>query len=162
MFGLKNKSISPAPQTAETPPPFRPLPAGTIENDGLMVSASPDLVALAVDGWILKQKIDALQKELKAITTQLENSLGAGAALVADGVCRVTIAERTLFALNDPDKARELLGGRFDDLVQAAVEYTLTDKLKEIVRDGDHALSAGLRECVGVKTSVSVTFRAAA
>ena len=155
MFGMKTKAADPVE-------PVRQLPAGTIENGGQVVSAGPDLVGLAVDGWIVKQKIDALQKELKTITTALENSLGAGAALTVPGACRVTIAERTTFNLKDPLHARQLLGGRFEDLVQTSLDYTLTDKLKELVLDGDHALSAGLRECIEVKTSTSVTFRAAA
>lgn len=159
MFGMKPKAV---PETPEPLPPPRQIPAGSIEINDQYVSASPDLVGLAVDGWILKQKIDALQKELKTITAQLDNSLGAGAALTVEGVCRVTIAERTTFTLTDPLHARQLLGGRFEDLVQTSLEYTLTDKLKEMVNDADHALSAGLRECIAIKTSTSVTFRAAA
>lgn len=162
MFGLKAKAVPTptAPEAVETSP--RQLPAGSIEIDGQFVSASPDLVGLAVDGWIVKQHIEALQKELKGITVKLENSLGAGAALTVEGACRVTIAERTTFTLTDPLHARQLLGGRFEDLVQTSLEYTLTDKLKDMVRDGDHALGAGLRECIAIKTSTSVTFRAAA
>lgn len=136
-----------------------PLPAGQIERDGLMTSASPDLVGLACEGWAIKQKIDALQKELKAITEKLENSLGAGAALAVDDVCRVTLSERQTFKLMDPDKCAALLGGRFPDLVDSTVEYTPTDKLKDMVLDPDHPLAASLRGCFAIKTSTTVTFR---
>ena len=61
MFGIFNSA---ADNTSA-----RQLPAGQIENDGLVCSADPGLVALASDGWIIKQKIEALQKELKGITT---------------------------------------------------------------------------------------------
>lgn len=140
--------------------PHRQLPAGQIETaDEQFLPASPDLVALAVDGWKIKQRIDALQKELKGITTKLENSLGAGTSLAIDEVCRVTISERTTFTLTDPLRCRELLGGRFEDLVQSTVEYTLSDKLKDMARDADHPLSDGLRSCIAVKSGVSVAFR---
>lgn len=136
-----------------------PLPAGQIERDGRITSASPDLVGLACDGWTIKQKIDALQKELKAITEKLENSLGAGAALVVDNVCRVTLSSRQIFKLMDVGRAESLLGGRFADLVETNTEYTLTDKLKNIVLDPDHPLSDGLRGCILVKESMTVSFR---
>lgn len=149
------------PDTSPVEPksPARQLPAGQIENDGRVTSAGPDLVALACDGWILKQKIDALQKELKVITERLENSLGAGAALAVDGVCRVTLSERVTFKLDDPETCAALLGGRFADLVDSAIQYTPTDKLKEIVFDPDHPLAAGLRACFTIKSATAVTFR---
>ena len=80
MFNLFNKAV---PETAAAPAP-RPLPAGLIENGGPVVSADADLIELACDGWALKQQIEALQKQLKTITDQLQNSLGAGAALAVD------------------------------------------------------------------------------
>ena len=70
---------------------------------------------------------------MKAITGQLENSLGAGAKLSVDGLCSVTISERTTFSLTDPAHAQEILAGRFEDLVATAVSYTLTDKFKDLV-----------------------------
>lgn len=153
IFGTNLKAEEPAPTTVA------PLPAGQIERDGLITSASPDLVALACDGWVIKQKIDALQKELKTITEKLENSLGAGAALAVDDVCRVTLSSRQTFKLVNVDKCEALLGGRFSDLVSTSIEYTLTDKLKDIVLDPDHPLSEGLRGCIVVKDSLAVTFR---
>lgn len=136
-----------------------PQPAGMIEHDGTITSADAGLVALACDGWVIKQKIDALQKELKGITARLENSLGAGAALAVDGVCRVTLSSRQTVTLTDPDKCEALLGGRFTDLVESHIEYTLTDKLKGMALDPDHPLSEGLRSCIVVKDSTVVTFR---
>ena len=118
------------------------------------------MIALTVDGWIIKQKIDALTKQLKEITGKLENSLGAGASLAVDGVCKVTVSERTSFSLTDPEQAQKILGGRFEDLVASEVSYSLIDKLKEMVLDADHPLAAGLRGCIAIKSGVSVTFRA--
>lgn len=147
-------------KTAPAPAPVSPaLPAGYIERESTYTSADSDLVALAVEGWIIKEKIDALQKTLKAITEKLENALGVGAALAVDDTCRVTIAERTTFKLTDPDTAEALLGGRFQDLVTTQIEYTPTDKLKAMVLDPDHPLSAGLRACMTIKSSTTVTFR---
>ena len=140
-------------------PAYGALPAGLIENNGQCVSASSDLVALACDGWVIKQKMEALQKELKAITDKLENSLGVGAALAVDGVCRVTLGNRQTFKLTDVDKCAALLGGRFADLVDSSIEYTLSDKLKAIVLDPDHPLSKELRGCVLIKNIAAVTFR---
>lgn len=139
--------------------PVRQLPAGQIKNEGLVVSADPGLVALATDGWIIKQKIEALQKELKVISDKLQNTLGAGAALAVDGVCRVNVVSRESFSLTDPERARALLGGRFDDLVDVGLSFTLTDKLKALVSDPDEPLAEPLRGCVAVKSSTSVTFR---
>lgn len=156
LFGGASDKAAPAESAA----PLRQLPAGQIENDGRVTTADAGLVALAADGWIIKQKIDALQKELKTITDALQNSLGAGASLALDGLCKVTISGRQSFKLADPDKCAAILGGRFADLVDTTIEYTLSDKLKEIVLDPDHPLSDGLRGCVQIKDSVSVTFRA--
>lgn len=149
------------PAKAETPvePSLRQVPAGQIENDGFITSADQDLIAMACVGWALKQQIDDLQKQLKAITDRLQASLGAGAALAVDGVCRVTVSNRQTFKLVDPGRCEALLGGRFADLVSTSVEYTPTDKLKEMVLDGDHPLSEGLRGCFVLKDSTSVTFR---
>lgn len=147
---------------AEMPAQNLSLPRGQIENGGQVISADPDLVALASDGWTIKQKIEVLQKELKVITDRLQNTLGAGSTLTVDGVCKATISGRESFVLIDPDRARAFLGGRFDDLVDSTVSYTLTDKLKALVNDPDEPLSEPLRGCVAVKYSTSVAFRAAA
>lgn len=155
MFNFRNSSRS-AAETAAEP---RPTPAGQIERDGRMVSADADLIALACNGWIVKQNIEALQKELKGITDQLENSLGAGATLAVDGVCRVTLSNRQTFRLTDVEKCQALLGGRFDDLVETSLEYTLSDKLKAMALDPDHPLSEGLRSCILIKDGTTVTFR---
>lgn len=152
-----NKSAS-APTTPDEP--ARRLPEGILEHDGQALHASPDLVALVVDGWELKQQIEALQKQLRTITDKLQNSLGAGTSLTVEGVCRATISSRQVFVLSDVHKCQAFLGGRFADLVDESVEYTLTNKLKEIVLDPDHPLSAGLRDCVLIKESTSVSFRA--
>lgn len=153
VFGSKAEPAVPAPAD------LRQLPAGLIERDGQCVSATPDLIALAVDGWTIKQRIDALQKELKTVTEKLENSLGAGAALAVDNVCRVTFSERTTFKLMDPHKCSEILGGRFGDLVDTVVDHTPTDKLKDMLLDPDHPLAESLRACFAIKTATSVTFR---
>jgi len=142
--------------------PCAKLPSGQIENGGQVVSADPSLVELASDGWTIKQKIEALKKELKVITDKLENTLGAGSTLTVHGLCKATISGRERFVLIDPDRARALLGGRFDDLVNSSVSYTLTDKLKALVSDPDEPLAEPLRGCVAVEYSTSVAFRAAA
>ena len=149
----------PDPSSVEPKTPAPQLPAGAIECAGRITSADSGLVALACDGWLIKQKIDALQKELKVITERLENSLGAGAVLAVDGVCRVTLSERTTFKLDDPETCAALLGGRFADLVDSAIQYPPTDKLKEIVFDPDHPLAASLRACFTIKNATAVTFR---
>lgn len=135
---------------------------GLLECDGQAIHASSELVALAVDGWNLKLRIEALQAELKAINNKLEWIIGAGAKLRVEGVCTVNVSDRQTITLTDVGIARQVLGGRFTDLVDERTEYTLTDKLKELVLDADHPLSESLRGCIQVKDSVSVTFRAAA
>ena len=148
-----------ATDSESNPVAARQLPAGQIENDGLVTSADPGLVALATDGWIIKQKMDALQKELKAITDQIENSLGAGASLAVDGVCKVTVSARESFSIADPDRLRSVLGGRFDDLIDVREEYKLSDKLKDLASNPDEPLAELLRECITVKSSTVVAFR---
>ena len=138
------------------------LPTGLLECDAHAIHASPDLVELAMDGWNLKLRIEALQAELKAINNKLEEAIGAGAKLRVEGVCTVNVSGRQTITLTDVGMARQVLGGRFMDLVDERTEYTLTDKLKELVLDADHPLSESLRGCIQVKDSTSVTFRAAA
>lgn len=138
------------------------LLAGLLECDGHAIHASHDLVKLAVDGWSLKLRIDALQAELKAINSELEETIGAGAKLRIEGICTVNVTGRQTITLTDVGLAQQVLGGRFTDLVNERTEYTLTDKLKELVLDADHPLSESLRSCLQIKDSTSVTFRAAA
>ena len=155
MFSMFSK----AADSGNNPGAHRQLPAGQIENDGLVTSADPGLVALATYGWIIKQKMDALQKELKAITDQIEKSLGAGASLAVDGVCKVTVSARESFSIADPDRLRSVLGGRFDDLIDVREEYKLSDKLKDLASNPDEPLAELLRECITVKCSTTVAFR---
>lgn len=138
------------------------LLAGLLECNGQAIYASPDLVALAMDGWDLKLRIEALQAELKAINSRLEEAIGADAKLWIEGVCTVNVTGRQTITLINEELARQVLGGRFTDLVNERTEYTLTDKLKELVLDADHPLSESLRSCLQIKDSISVTFRAAA
>lgn len=138
------------------------LLAGLLECDGHAIHASHDLVELAVDGWSLKLRIDALQAELKAINNKLEEAIGAGAKLRIEGICTVNVASRQAITLINEELARQVLGGRFVDLVTERKEFVLTDKLKELVLDADHPLSESLRGCIQIKDGTSVTFRAAA
>lgn len=142
--------------------PAQKLPSGFLERDGQAVHAGPDLVALAQDGWDLKLRIDSLQTQLKAINEKIQNALGAGAKLRVDGLCTVSVSGRQNLSLTDVELCRLLLGGRFQDLVDERTEYTLSDRLKEIVLDADHPLNASLRQCVQIKESVSVSYRPAA
>ena len=152
-FFSKSAPVTPAE-------PARRLPEGTLEHDGQAMHASPDLVALVMDGWDLKQQIEALQKQLKVITDKLQNSLGAGASLTIKEVCKMTVSGRQALSLTDVETCQQLLGGRFYDLIEERTEYTLTSKLKDIVLDPDHPLSAGLRGCIAIRDSMAVTFRA--
>jgi hypothetical protein len=136
-----------------------PAPSGRIENDGRCTSASPDLIALALEGFDLKGQIEALETRLKTVSDRLANSLGPGAVLVVDGVCRVPIASRQTFKLTDPETCKALLGGRFDDLVDSSTDYTLTEKFKAVVLDPDHPLSESLRACVAIKETRYLAFR---
>ena len=147
MFNFFPKSAAPA-----TPPAH-------LEVDGAPAPVTADLVARAVQGWEIKQRIDALEQELKRITTDLSDRLGAGTALVVDGLCRVTVSPRQTVTLMDPDRCRDLLGGRFDDLVLETTRYTASDKLKGIALDPDHPLSEPLRPCLRIDDSITVSFR---
>ena len=138
------------------------LLAGLLECDGHAIHASHDLVELAVDGWSLKLRIETLQAELKAINSKLEETIGAGAKLWIESICTVNVIGRQTITLTNVELARQVLGGRFTDLVNEHTEYTLTDQLRELVLDADHPLNELLRSCVQIKNSTSVTFRAAA
>jgi len=138
------------------------LPIGLLEYNGQAIHASPKLVELAMNGWDLKLRIEALQAQLKGINEELQETTGAGAKLWIESICTVNVTGRQIITLTNVELAKQVLGGRFTDLVNEHTEYTLTDKLKELVLDADHPLSESLRSCIQIKDSVSVTFRAAA
>lgn len=135
------------------------LPRGILEYDDQIMDAPPDLVALAMDGWTLKQRIDALEKELKQITDKLSLQLAPGTKLAVDGVTSVSVAAHETFKLENVTACQKILEGRFDDLVDATTQYKLTDKLKDMILDPDHPLSDSLRACFSIKNGVMVTFR---
>lgn len=158
---LSNPFKKPAtliPNQIPAPTP-RQLPAGILEIDEDQSVADPDLVALAVDGWIIKQKIDALGKEFDAIKKRLIDSLPVGAQLRVDDVTTVSVIGRCSFKLTDAVACRKILEGRFDDLVNETPTYKITDKLKDMTLDPDHPLSEALRACFSVDDSVTATFR---
>lgn len=138
----------------------RQLPAGILEIDEDQSVADADLVALAVDGWIIKQKIDALGKEFDTIKKRLIDSLPVGAQLWVDDVTTVSVIGRCTFRLTDAVACRQILEGRFDDLVNETSTYKISDKLKDMVLDPDHPLSEVLRTCFSIDDSVTATFRA--
>ena len=75
------------------------------------------------------------------------------------GQVKLTLTERETIQITNVEQMQAMLGGRFEDLVETRLSYTLSDKLKTMLADGDHPLSEGLRACCAFKTNGSVTYR---
>jgi hypothetical protein len=86
---------------------------------------------------------------------------GVDVSLVLPGECRIPIAERETVKVSDPERLRQVLGGRFEDLVEASVSYRPTPKLLAIARDAGHPLAAIVSELLAVSTTQTVSYRSA-
>ncbi|MEW6559612.1 MAG: hypothetical protein AB1412_05375 [Pseudomonadota bacterium] len=117
-------------------------------------------VRLLLQGWELRQRIESLDTELKAINAKIGQEYGAGATLIITGVCRATVVERESVKVLDGERLHAVLGERFDDLVKTTIAYKAEPRLVEMASDADEPLAPAVRECLGVASSVAVAWRA--
>lgn len=132
----------------------------TLERDHLTTRAPKEAARIAARGWELNQAKKDAGSELEQINARLIELLGPGVRLQLDGAA-VTLAPRTSLSVTDPERLRQVLGGRFDDLVETAVRYTVSDGLREIAAAADHPLHDAVCACLTVSESVVVSYRAA-
>jgi hypothetical protein len=142
--------------------PRTPKPTGTVHYnpDFLPIDLEGKAVRRVLQGWALRQQIEALEADLKALNAEIEQEYGAGAVLIVNGVCRATVVERETVKVLDSERLGAVLGERFDDLVKTNVTYKAEPRLVEMAASGDEPLAPALRECLGVSSSVAVTWRA--
>lgn len=100
----------------------------------------------------MKERITefAVAQKLPTKTVNLE---------VEGAVCKVIFKDDRV-VITDGGALMEILGKkRFGDLVQSAVNYKATDRLKEMAVDANHKLAKKLREVLAVKpTAPSLSF----
>ena len=130
------------------------LPIGYIEIAGQRVEASETVIVNAVELWHLQQggkDIRAAMDKLKAELLAGYRDLEPSAAIVIPGVCRVTLKRGAVKrVIRDIGAVRDLLGARFDDLVETRVAFGTTDKLDAMLDDAADTLGQALREHVSV------------
>ena len=164
LFGLLRSSEShedESIQVSEEEPRtrFTTINKGTVERDGEVTSADPDLLNLVYSGWTYREARNKADEQLKLVNLGLLNSVGVGASVVVEGICKATLSERQTVEVKDPDKLKHILGEqRFNDLVNTTTRYTCGDKLIEISGDADHPLAEQIRGCLIFKASQSVTY----
>lgn len=127
---------------------------------GEITQGDAELAAMIRDAWNIKQKLDAAKEAYAQLTQKLAARIGSGRTARLVGVARVSVAERQRVVISDAEMLKVVLGGRFDDLVRTVVRFEPEPKLVELASDGDSPLAEHVRECLEVKTSVSVTLRA--
>lgn len=110
-------------------------------------------------GWELKNQRDLADKGLKQINADLLAVQGTGCVITLEGVCSVALSERELVEISNPEALQQVLGSRFQDLVDSRTVHIATDKLKALLADADDPLSEQVRACCTVKISESVTYR---
>jgi hypothetical protein len=132
-----------------------------MERDGQSLPASTPIAQLAAAGWTAKQAADQAADRLKQANARLIEAAGVGVSLVLPGACRIPIAERETAKVTDAERLRQVLGGRFEDLVEASVSYRPTPKLLAIARDPAHPLGAIVGELLAVSTTQTVSYRSA-
>ncbi|MDW8399833.1 MAG: hypothetical protein RMK90_14865 [Acetobacteraceae bacterium] len=135
-------------------------PTGRVLRAGESTALDAASVRLLLEGWALKGQIEALEAQLRAVNERLIEAHGAGATLIATGVCRATITARESVSIEDAERLKGVLGFRFSDLVRTQVSYKPEGRLLEMAADGDEPLAPAIRACLKVGESVSVTWRA--
>ena len=135
------------------------LPACTLTRDGQTLALDAEASALLHAAWDRKRQVDEAKADLDAMNARLLEAYGPGCTLEIPGQAKLTLTERASVRIADPHTLKALLGGRFDDLVNTRIEYTTSDKLKELLADADHPLSDAVRSCCTFGASSSVTYR---
>lgn len=126
-------------------------PAGWIVTpDGARAEASTALVSACIQLWDARadsKQIDVLVTELKRQILDGFSGLEPSCAIVIEGVCRVTLKRGAIKpVISNVQAVHDLLGARFKDLVDVKTSYKVTDKLVDILTNGDDELAHALRQ----------------
>jgi len=135
------------------------VPAGVKIVDGQEVALTAREVRQILDGWKAKRQLEEAKARLEEVNAALLAAHGPGCSLVIPGVCRVSLTSRQTVTVQDAERLREVLGFRFQDLVQVDVRYKPLQKLIAMSCDGDEPLQAAVAACLGVQVSEAVTWR---
>lgn len=120
-----------------------------VTPDGQRVEAADELVARCVQLWETRadgKQIDVLMAELKRDIATGFSGLDPSCYILVEGVCRVTLKRGAVKPIiSNVQAVRDLLGPRFQDLVEVKTTYKVTDKLVDILSSGDDELARALR-----------------
>jgi len=140
---------------------LKPKPTGRLITGKTETRAPARLVKLALDAWEVKKEMDRLKDELAACNEKLAQAIEPGTALEIAGVCRVTVAERQTVKVTDADALEQILGPRFEDLIDIRVNYRPLPKLVQMATDGDDPLGQVVAQALSIERSVTVSYRPA-
>ena len=126
-------------------------PAGWIVTpDGNKTEASRPLVNACVRLWYARGDAEQAKATMESIKRYLKDGfegLDPSCAIVVDGVCRVTLKRGAVKpVISNVQAVHDLLGPRFKDLVETKTTYRVTDKLIDILSNGDDDLARSLRQ----------------
>lgn len=134
---------------------------GVLRRDGADVALGGTWAEKIALGWSMKERIAQIEREIERINGDILAAFAPGDVLIVPGVCRVSVANRQTIKIIDAERLEEVVGtGRFIDLVREEVSYKAEPKLVDMACDADEPLSASIRECLAIKTSVIATWRA--
>lgn len=139
---------------------LKTLPQAAILSTYTAQECPAAVTRLAIAGWEARQQISALEEHLKRINAMLIKEIGSDVSVLVDGVVQVSVAERQTLAVIDPPGLMRALGDRYEDLVAETISYKLSDKLKELLADGDDRQARKAREFIKVSSATTVTYRA--
>lgn len=137
------------------------LPSGVKIIDGdEEVTLDAASIRKVLEGWEVKRILDDAKARLDAINAELIGTHGTGVALVVTGICRVSLAARQSVKIADAARLKQVLGGRYHDLVAETVSYKPEQKLIDMACDGDEPLQPAIAACLSIGQSETVTWRA--
>jgi hypothetical protein len=135
-------------------------PAGIkVMADGQTLPLDKASMRLVMQGWQRKLEMEAAKARLEEVNAALLEAHGGGCKLRVVGIATATLSARSTVKVSDPERLREVLGERWDDLVAERVSYSAYDRLVELSVDGDEPLAPAIRQCLTIADSTAVTWR---
>lgn len=108
-----------------------------------------DFLALVRHAYTLKQQAESAARAFESANQQVLDRLKPGDRVTVPGVCNVLVSERQTMSIKDAGTLRQLLGERFEDLVEA--KYKPTQKLVDL------ALKSQDRDQIMEQINISVS-----
>lgn len=157
-MSIKTALISWLRQSPEPTDEAAPVPPGVPSPyDDMPLGELADL-------WIrLDQTVLSLIKEASTIELLIKSRAIPGEKIITPAGAVVSVVESFSVTLSNPDKAREVLGDQFDDLVSTQATYGVSYKplaaLKALACDGDNPVSKALAGAMTLKSSLSISYK---